>query len=110
MSAFSRIAIVNRGEPAVRFLRALRDYNRERGTALESVALYTDPDRGAPFLRLADEAVALGPALSRGPSGVVSAYTDHERVLAALTAAGCDAVWPGWGFLAEDATFVELLE
>ena len=108
---FTRVAVVNRGEPAVRFLRALRDYNRERGTSLTSVALYTEPDRTAPFLRLADDAVALGPALNPGPAGgMVSAYTDHERVIAALTSAGCDAVWPGWGFIAEDAEFVLALE
>ncbi len=110
-TSFARIAVVNRGEPAVRFLRALRDYNRERGTSLTSVALYTEPDRTAPFLRLADDAVPLGPALHPGPAGgMVSAYTDHERVIAALTSAGCDAVWPGWGFIAEDAEFVAALE
>ncbi len=108
---FSRIAVVNRGEPAVRFLRALRDYNRERGTAFTSVAFYTVPDRAAPFLRLADDAVALGPALRPAADGtMVSAYTDHERVIEALVAAGCDAVWPGWGFIAEDAAFVAKLE
>jgi len=110
-TTFTRVGVVNRGEPAVRFLRALRDYNRERGTTLTSVALYTEPDRTAPFLRLADDAVALGPALNPGPNGgMVSAYTDHERVIAALISAGCDAVWPGWGFIAEDASFVAALE
>jgi len=107
----SRIAVVNRGEPAVRFLRGLSDYNRERDTALTAVALYTDPDRGAPFLRLADDTVSLGRALNPGPAGgMVSAYTDHDRVLAAIQATGCDAVWPGWGFVAEDASFVARLE
>ncbi|MBL8786787.1 MAG: fused acetyl/propionyl-CoA carboxylase subunit alpha/methylmalonyl-CoA decarboxylase subunit alpha, partial [Deltaproteobacteria bacterium] len=110
--AFSRVGVVNRGEPAVRFLRALRDYNRERGTSIEGVALYTDPDRGAPFLRLSDRAVGIGPALvpAVGKSGLISAYTDHARILDALERAGCDAVWPGWGFVSEDASFVEALE
>jgi acetyl/propionyl-CoA carboxylase alpha subunit len=107
----SRIAVLNRGEAAVRFLRALRDYNQERGTELTSVAFYTEPERNAPFLRLADDVVSLGPALVPGPAGgLVSAYTEHERVLAALARSGCDAVWPGWGFVAEDADFVAALE
>jgi len=107
---FQRVAIVNRGEPAVRFIRTLRDYNAERGTALRAIALYTDPDRYTPFVRLADEAVPIGPALRPGPHGMASAYTDHAHLLAALEAAQCDAVWPGWGFVAEDAAFVEALE
>ncbi len=110
-TALSRVAVVNRGEPAVRFMRALADYNRERATAITAVALYTEADRGAPFLRLADEVVPLGPALRKSASGaLVSAYTDHAHVLAALADAGCDAVWPGWGFIAEDAAFVAALE
>ncbi len=106
-----RVAVLNRGEPAVRFLRALADYNGERGTAIEAVAFYTDPDVGAPFVRLADAAICLGPALQPGADGVVvSAYLRHQAVLTALQAAGCDAVWPGWGFCSEDARFVGLLE
>ncbi|MCC6620736.1 MAG: ATP-grasp domain-containing protein [Deltaproteobacteria bacterium] len=109
--AIKTIAVVNRGEAAVRFLRALKDYNLERGTELTSVALYTDPDRLTPFVRLADHAVALGPALTRGADGaLVSTYTDHDKVLDAIARAGADAVWPGWGFVAEDAAFVEKLE
>ena len=108
---FTRVAIVNRGEPAVRFIRTLRDYNAERGTRLEAVALYTDPDRHTPFVRLADHAVPLGPALRPAAhGGLASAYTDHAHLLAALEAAGCDAVWPGWGFVSEDAAFVAALE
>ena len=106
-----RVGVLNRGEPAVRFLRALADYNGERETTIEAVAFYTDPDVGAPFVRLAEAAVCLGPALQPGADGVVvSAYLRHEAVLAALQAAGCDAVWPGWGFCSEDARFVALLE
>lgn len=109
--AITRIAIVNRGEPAVRFLRAVVDYNLERGTALQAVALYTDPDDGAPFVRLADDAVRLGPAFRPGRDGaLISAYLDHEHVIGLLQAAGCDAVWPGWGFVSEDADFVDKLE
>lgn len=111
-SDFRRVAVVNRGEPAVRFLRALRDYNVERGTAIEAVALVTDTDVGAPFARLADAVVRLGPALQPdGETGLmISAYLRHEAVIDALVSAGCDAVWPGWGFIAEDPSFVSLLE
>jgi acetyl/propionyl-CoA carboxylase alpha subunit/acetyl-CoA carboxylase carboxyltransferase component len=108
--AIERVAIVNRGEAAVRFIRALRDYNRERGTTIESVALWTDTDRGAPFIRLADHAHPLGPALRPGPTGLISAYTDLPHVLAAIESTRCDAVWPGWGFVSENAEFVTLLE
>lgn len=106
-----RVAVLNRGEPAVRFCRALSDYNAERGTHIDSVALYTEPDVDTPFTRLATTAYCLGPALVPGPEGALrSAYLDIDRVLAALEATGCDAVWPGWGFAAEDAAFVAQLE
>ncbi len=107
----SRIAILNRGEPAVRFCRALSDYNAERGTAIDSVALYTDPDADSPFTKLAPHALCLGPAMVPSPEGgLISAYLDIERVIKALRQSGCDAVWPGWGFAAEDAAFVGRLE
>ncbi|MFT7580501.1 MAG: acetyl/propionyl-CoA carboxylase alpha subunit, partial [Myxococcota bacterium] len=111
MSDLRRIAIVNRGEPAIRFLRALRDYNLEHGTKLEAVALYTDPDEDSPFVRLADDTVHLGPAMRPSADGsMVSAYVHHEALLAALQRSRCDAVWPGWGFVSEDPTFVTKLE
>ena len=106
-----RVAILNRGEPAIRFLRALREYNLERGTSLRAIAFYTDADASAPFVRLADEAVRLGPALvSDGAGGMVSAYVHADSVIAKLHEAQCDSVWPGWGFISEDARFVERLE
>ncbi len=118
MRSFDRIAVLNRGEAAVRFIRALREYNIERGTSLAAVAFFTDPDQGTPFTRMADESVHLGPALRRPSSGGTeadrrgpcSAYCDHEHVLSHLLAARCDAVWPGWGFVAEDAAFAEKVE
>lgn len=72
--------------------------------------MYTDPDRFAGFVRDADEAISLGPALRRAAESMRPAYLDHERILAALRATRADAVWPGWGFLAEDPAFVEKLE
>ena len=59
---FERVAIVNRGEAAMRFINAVREFNQERGTRIRTIALYTDPDRRAMFVREADEAVGLGPA------------------------------------------------
>ncbi len=107
---YRRIAILNRGEAAVRFVRSLREFDAAHGTETECVAFFTTPDAGAPFVRMADDVVDLGAALRPGGVGTVSAYCDHEHVLAALAASSCDAVWPGWGFASEDADFVEKLE
>jgi len=92
-------------------MRAIRELRAEEGSHLVGIALFTEPDQFAPFVLEADEALSIGPAL-RGPSGGHQkvAYVDHERVLAALRAVHADAVWPGWGFLSEDPSFVEKLE
>ena len=104
---FHRVGIVNRGEAAVRFMRAARAWARRRREPLEVVALFTDAERDALFVREADDAVGLGPAMVAGPSGQQSAYLDIPRVLRLLTGAGCDAVWPGWGFLSERPEFAD---
>jgi acetyl/propionyl-CoA carboxylase alpha subunit/acetyl-CoA carboxylase carboxyltransferase component len=110
-SEIRRIAILNRGEAASRALRAVRELRTEEGSELVAIALYTEPDATAPFVREADESLSLGPALRAAANGAMRpAYLDHERVLAALRATRADAVWPGWGFLAEDPSFVEKLE
>jgi acetyl/propionyl-CoA carboxylase alpha subunit/acetyl-CoA carboxylase carboxyltransferase component len=105
-----RIAVLNRGEAAIRCLRAIRELRAEEDAELAAIALYTDPDRAAAFVRDADEALSLGPALRRVGDAMRPAYLDHDRVLAALRAMRADAVWPGWGFLAEDPAFVEKLD
>ena len=97
-----RLAIVNRGEAAMRCVRAVKALRAEEGSSLEAVALYTAIDRDAPFVRHADLALEL-PA----PRGEVAAYLDHDGLLAALRRAGADAVWPGWGFVSESPEFVE---
>jgi acetyl/propionyl-CoA carboxylase alpha subunit/acetyl-CoA carboxylase carboxyltransferase component len=99
-----RLAIVNRGEAAMRCVRAVKALRAEEGSSLEAVALYTAIDRDAPFVRHADAAFEL-PA----PRGEVAAYLDHDGLLAALRRAGADAIWPGWGFVSESPEFVEKL-
>jgi acetyl/propionyl-CoA carboxylase alpha subunit/acetyl-CoA carboxylase carboxyltransferase component len=107
---FQRVAIVNRGEAAMRFIHAVRDFNQENGTALRTIALFTDPDRHSMFVREADEAVCLGPAQILDPNTKQSksSYVDYGRLARALAEARADAVWVGWGFVAEHAAFADL--
>ena len=107
---FQRVAIVNRGEAAMRFIHAVREFNQEHGTALRTIALFTEPDRRAMFVREADEAVCLGPAQVLDPKTLQpkSSYVDYERLERALAAARAEAVWVGWGFVAEHAAFADL--
>ena len=106
-----RIAIVNRGEAAMRLIHAVRELNEEHGGHVRTIALYTEPDRQALFVRAADEAVLLGPVTVVDPTGVRrSTYVDHLRLERGLLEARADAAWVGWGFVAEDARFAELCE
>src|SRR4051794_3168389 len=98
---FTRIAIVNRGEAAMRLIHAVRDINAHGGEPIGTIALYTDAERGAMFVREADEAYPLGPASARP-------YLDHSLPERALIETKADAVWVGWGFVAEDPAFAEL--
>ncbi|MGR6319388.1 biotin carboxylase N-terminal domain-containing protein [Micromonospora soli] len=100
---FSRIAIVNRGEAAMRLIHAVRELAAETGARIETVALYTDVDRTATFVREADIAYDLGPASARP-------YLDLMALERALVETGADAAWVGWGFVAEDPAFAELCE
>ncbi|MEO3826496.1 carboxyl transferase domain-containing protein [Actinomadura sp. B10D3] len=100
---FSRVAIVNRGEAAMRLINAVRDIAAETGTRIETVALHTDVDRTATFVREADLAYDLGPASARP-------YLDLDVLERALVDTGADAAWVGWGFVAEDPAFAELCE
>jgi acetyl/propionyl-CoA carboxylase alpha subunit/acetyl-CoA carboxylase carboxyltransferase component len=102
---FSRIAVINRGEPAVRLIRAVRELNAEFGYGIKVIALHTAAERGALFVRAADEGVLL-----RDKGDLGSPYLDHAELERALLAAKADACWPGWGFVSEDAGFVELCD
>src|SRR3954462_3081151 len=99
---FDRIAVVNRGEPALRLPRAVRELNAELGTHCRVSALHTEDERRATFVRAADEAVLLR------ETGAGSPYLDHAELGRALRESGADAAWVGWGFVAEDPAFAEL--
>ena len=107
--SFQRLAIVNRGEPAIRLINAVREWNSEGRPALRVIAVYTAADRHAMFVREADEAVLIGPADPDAAFGA-SPYLDYAELERALRECRADAVWPGWGFVSEKAEFAELCE
>ena len=93
---FQKILIANRGEIAVRIIRACREMG------IKTVAVYSEADSEALHTLLADEAVCIGPAKSK------DSYLNMERILSAAVAMGADAIHPGFGFLSENARFAEL--
>ena len=93
-----KILIANRGEVALRIIRACRDLG------LETVSIYSEADKGAVQVEAADEAVCVGP----GPAA--ESYLNIPNIISAATITGCDAIHPGYGFLAENADFAEICE
>jgi acetyl-CoA carboxylase, biotin carboxylase subunit len=93
---FQRILVANRGEIALRIIRACKDLG------IEVVAVYSEADRGAPYLDLADDALCIGP----GPAA--ESYLNIPRLIAAAEIADVQAIHPGYGFLSENAGFAEV--
>jgi len=93
---FSRILVANRGEVALRIIRACKELG------IETVAVFSEADRGASYLHLADERVCIGPAPS------AESYLNIARIIAAAEITDVEAIHPGYGFLAESAHFAEV--
>lgn len=95
---FHKILIANRGEIAIRIIRACREMG------IETVAVYSEADKDALHTQLADEAICIGPAASK------DSYLNMERILSATIASHAEAIHPGFGFLSENSKFVEMCQ
>src|SRR5262245_17417467 len=93
---FQRILVANRGEIALRVIRACRDLG------IEVVAVYSEADRGAPYLALADQAICIGPAVSS------ESYLKIAHLISAAEVHDVQAIHPGYGFLSENPHFAEV--
>lgn len=98
VAVFGKILIANRGEIAVRVIRACRELG------IKTVAIYSEADRNSLHVKLADEAVCVGPAPSQ------SSYLHVPNIIAAAVMSKADAIHPGYGYLSERADFAEICE
>src|SRR3954470_22629853 len=92
---FHKILVANRGEIALRVIRACRDLG------VQVAVVYSEADRGAPYLELADQAICIGPAVA------TESYLKEARIIAAADKANAEAIHPGYGFLSENASFAQ---
>jgi acetyl-CoA carboxylase biotin carboxylase subunit len=95
---FSRILIANRGEIALRIIRACRELG------VQTVAVYSEADRGSAYLNLADETVCIG------PEDPLESYLNISRIVSAAEISNVEAIHPGYGFLAENAHFAQVCQ
>ena len=95
---FGKILIANRGEIALRIIRACKEMG------IRTVAIYSEVDRDCLHVRFADEDICIGPAPP------TQSYLDPKRIIAAAEITGSEAIHPGYGFLAESATFADMCE
>ena len=109
MRAMQRLAIIDRGEPAMRCISAVAELNRESREHITTIALYTQ-DTASWIVREASEAMVLSPATFAGTGSYHSTRLDPVRLLAVLTAARADTLWAGWEFIAEPAELARLCE
>ena len=93
---FKKILIANRGEIAVRIIRTCREMN------IETVAIYSEGDKDALHVQMADQAICVGPVKSK------DSYLNMENIISATILSGAEAIHPGFGFLSENSTFAKM--
>ena len=98
MAEIKRILVANRGEIALRAIRTIKEMGKE------AVAIYSTADKGSEYLKLADASICVG----AGPSS--QSYLNIPSIISAAEISGCDAVFPGYGFLSENAGFASVCE